>query len=135
VAITQDRLLLIIIYKVGSLSIILQRAEVAASERDLSPKDVTELRTIRDGCQDILTELERTLEKYAGLGSKQAKIRGQFKRAWQRFSFEPEDIQNLRSRVNDNITLLNAFTLRQTKADTTILVRYQKDHEQQAILD
>jgi hypothetical protein len=127
--------LLIIIHRVGSLSIVLQSADVAASDWNLSPKDVTDLRTIRDGSQNILIELKRTLGKYAGLESKQAKIGGKLKRAWQRFSFEPEDINNLRSRVNVNITLLNAFTLRQTKADTTILVRYQKDHEQQAILD
>ena len=37
--------------------------------------------------------------------------------------------------MNDNITLLNAFTLRQTRNDTIKLVRYQEDQEQQAILD
>ena len=57
------------------------------------------------------------------------------KRVWKRLSIEPEDIRNLRSRANDNITLLNAFTLQQTRNDTTKLVRYQEDQEQQAILD
>jgi hypothetical protein len=123
------------IHRVGSLSIVLLSADVAASDWNLSPKDVKDLRTIRDGCQNILLELKRTLEKYAGLESKQAKIGGKLKRAWQRFSFEPEDISNLRSRVNDNIALLNAFTSRQTKADTTKLVRYQEDHEQKAMHD
>jgi len=57
------------------------------------------------------------------------------KRVWKRLSLEPEDIRNLRSRVNDNITLLNAFTVQQTRNDTTKLVRYQEDHKQQAILN
>ena len=48
---------------------------------------------------------------------------------------EPEDVRNLRSRINDNITLLNAFTSRQTRDDTTKLVRYQENHEQKEILD
>jgi Cdc6-like AAA superfamily ATPase len=129
-------------HRVGSLSIILQRAEVAASERDLSPEDETNLQTIRNGCQNILTELEHTLGKYTKLESQQTKIGGRLKRAWQRFSMEPEDIRNLRSRVNDNIALLNAFTLQKTSDNTTKLVRYQEDqeqrtiyHEQRAILD
>jgi Cdc6-like AAA superfamily ATPase len=100
------------------------------------------LLTIRDGCQNILTELKRTLEKYTELGSQQASIGGKVKRAWKRLALEPGDIRNLRSRVTDNINLLNAFTLRQTRDDTTKLVRYQEnqeqratDQEEQAILD
>jgi hypothetical protein len=138
----QHESLLTIIHRVGSLSIILQQAEVAASERDLSPKDEADLQTIRDGCQNILSELEHTLGKYAGLESQQTNIGRKLKRAWKRLSLEPEDIRNLRSRVNDHITLLNAFTSRQTRDDTIKLVRYQEsqeqrtiDHEQKAILD
>ena len=75
------------------------------------------------------------MAKYAELESQPTGIRRKMKRVWKRLSIEPEDICNLRSRVNDNITLLNAFTLRQTRNDTTKLVRYQEDQEQQAILD
>jgi hypothetical protein len=103
-------------------------------ERDLSPKEETDLQTIRDGCQSILSELERTLDKYTELGSQQTSIGRKVKRAWKRLSLEPEDVRNLRSRVTDNIALLNAFTLRQTRDDTTKLVQYQEDQEQQTIL-
>jgi Cdc6-like AAA superfamily ATPase len=48
---------------------------------------------------------------------------------------EPEDIRELRSDINVNITLLNAFTGRLTRENTVKLVRYQEDKEQQAILD
>lgn len=57
------------------------------------------------------------------------------KRIWKRLTVEPEDIRNLRSRVNDNIVLLNAFTLQQIKDDTTKLVVDQKTRGKQAILD
>ncbi|MCJ1284853.1 hypothetical protein MMC26_004190 [Xylographa opegraphella] len=120
---------------VRSLSIVLQDAEVAASGWDLSPQQETDLQTISDGCQSILAELERTLAKYTELESHHTGIRRKIKRVWKRLSIEPEDIRNLRSRVNDNIALLNTFTLQQTRNDTTRLVRYQEDQEQQSILD
>ena len=118
-----------------SLSIVLQDTEIAASERDLSPKDETNLQFIIDGCQQLLFELQRTLEKYAELESPQSGMRGKMKRIWKRLTVEPEDIRNLRSRVNDNIVLLNAFTLQQMKDDTTKLVVDQKLRDKQAILD
>ena len=79
--------------------------------------------------------MKDTLAKYAELESQQTGIRRNVKRVWKRLCIEPEDIRNLRSRINDNITLLNAFTLGQTRNDTTKLLRYQEDQEQQAILD
>ncbi|OCK74144.1 hypothetical protein K432DRAFT_430203, partial [Lepidopterella palustris CBS 459.81] len=120
---------------VRSLSFVLHDAEVAASERDLSPEEETGLQTIRDGCQNILSELESTLNKYTELESQQTGIGPKVKKTWKRLSLEPDDIRNLRSRVNENISLLNAFTLRRAKDDTTKLVRYQEDQEQQAILE
>jgi Cdc6-like AAA superfamily ATPase len=93
------------------------------------------LEIILDGCQNILAELEHTLEKYTELESRQTSIGRKVKRAWKRLSLEPGDIRNLRSRVNDNISLLNAFTLRRTRDDAIKLVRYQEDREQQAIID
>jgi hypothetical protein len=59
----------IFIHRVRSISIVLQDTEVAASERDLSPKEETDLQTISDGCQNILTELKDTLAKYIELDS------------------------------------------------------------------
>jgi Cdc6-like AAA superfamily ATPase len=108
---------------------------VAASERDLSPKEATDLHTIRDGCQNILLKLEDTLGKYAELESRQTSLGGKIKRVWKKLSLEPEAIRNLRSRVNDNITLLNAFTMQRTKDNTTKLVRHQESREQQEIFE
>ncbi|KAI9694151.1 MAG: hypothetical protein M1822_003422 [Bathelium mastoideum] len=109
---------------VGSLSLVLEDAEVAATEQNLSSKEKKELQTICNGCRNILGELDHTLKKY-----------------------KPEDIRNLRSRVNDNISLLNTFILRCTRdntieirdnavriRDNTVeIVRYQESQEQRAI--
>ena len=93
------------------------------------------MKSILEGCQNILSELERTLYKYTELESQQTSIGRRVKRVWKRLSLEPADIRNLRSRVNDNITLLNAFTLGRTRDKTTKLLRYQEDQEEQAILN
>ena len=93
------------------------------------------MKSILEGCQNILSELERTLDKYAELESQQTSIGRRVKRVWKRLSLEPADIRNLRSRVNDNISLLNAFNLGRTRDKTTKLLRYQEDQEEQAILN
>jgi Cdc6-like AAA superfamily ATPase len=48
---------------------------------------------------------------------------------------EPDDIRELRSTINVNITLLAAFAGRITRDNTVKLVRHQEDKEQKAILD
>jgi len=108
---------------------------VAASERELDPEEKADLKSILDGCQNVLSELERTLDKYAELESPQTNICRKARRAWKRLSLEPVEFRDLQSRVNVNISLLSAFTSRRARDDTAKLVRQQKDQEQQAILD
>ena len=57
------------------------------------------------------------------------------KKVWKRLKWEPEDIRELRSRINSNITLLNAFNGRLTRDSVVKLVRHQDDQERQTILD
>jgi len=57
------------------------------------------------------------------------------KRVWKRFRWEPEDIKELRSRINSNVALLNAFNGQLTRDSVVKLVRHQDDQERQAILD
>jgi hypothetical protein len=133
---TQDKSLLIKFNcRVRSLSFILQDVEVAAPEEELGSVEEEHLKSILNGCHNVLSELERTLSKYAELESRQTSISLKLKRTWKRISLEPEEIRILRSRINDNISLLNAFSIRHTRHDTAKLVRYQKAQEHQAILD
>jgi hypothetical protein len=122
-------------YRVRSLSIVLQDAEVTVSEQELNPQEKTNLKDVLNGCQHILSKLEDKIDNYSELGSRQTSIGGKLKRAWKRLSMEPEDIRELRSGINVNITLLTALTGRITRDNTVKLVRYQDDKEQQAILD
>ncbi|OAL04266.1 hypothetical protein IQ06DRAFT_96048 [Phaeosphaeriaceae sp. SRC1lsM3a] len=118
-----------------SLSIVLTDAEVTISEQDLSLQDKANHQDVLDSCQRALRKLEHTIDKYSELGSQQTSIGSKLKRAWKRLSIEPEDIRELRSNINVNITLLTAFTGRLTRDNTVRLVRYQEDKEQRAVLE
>jgi len=133
---TDKRAMLIqIMNRLRSLSIVLNDAEVTMSEQKLNPQEETNFQNVLDGCQRTLRKLEHTADKYIVLGSQQTSIGGKMKRAWKRLSIEPEDIRELRSDINVNINLLTALTGRLTRDNTVRLVRYQEDKEHQAILD
>jgi Cdc6-like AAA superfamily ATPase len=57
------------------------------------------------------------------------------KRVWKRLKWEPEDIKQLRNRINTNIGLLNAFTSRLTQDNVVMLIRNQEDQGRQTILN
>jgi len=57
------------------------------------------------------------------------------RRTWKRLTWEPQDIQELRSRIGSNIALLNAFNGRLTRDNTAKLVRHKDDQERRTILD
>ena len=134
-AIEKRVILIQLINRLRSLSIVLTDAEVTVSEQELNPQEKANFQNVLDGCQHTLRKLEHIIDKYIVLGSQQTSIGGKLKRAWKRLSIEPEDIRELRSDINANVTLLTALTGRLTRDNTVKLVRYQEDKEQQAILD
>jgi hypothetical protein len=93
------------------------------------------LEVIDKGCRNVLDELERILDKYSELGSEYASVGKRIKRGWKRLNWKPEDIDELRSRVITNITLLNAFNGRLTQDNVVKLVRHQEDQGRQTVLD
>ena len=56
--------MLTLIYRVRSLSIVIQDADVVLSECEPTVKQKTELQEIADSCYKILSDLEKTLDKY-----------------------------------------------------------------------
>jgi AAA domain len=93
------------------------------------------LNSILTGCNNILGELQRMLDKFTEVESRQTSVAGKVRRVWKRLSLDQEEIRNLQRRVNDNISILTNFTLRRTKDDTAEILRYQHDQEHQTILD
>lgn len=95
--------------RVRNLSIILQDIDFSLSDYELSDQQQTHLRDISSSCQNILSELEKTVGKYQELEYKGGSLSWQMKRVWKRLKWEPEDIRELRERVTANVTLFNAF--------------------------
>jgi hypothetical protein len=100
--------------RVRSLSIILQDVNIVLLQGDLTDGKAESLRGIAEGCSEVLETLDKTLEKYQELSPnpKRSEPKGlsfNFRRAWKRLKWEPEDIKKLRERIMSNISLLNAF--------------------------
>jgi len=94
-----------------------------------------ELKQIANGCRNVLSELEHTLDEYDELKSGHGSVSKRVKRVWKRLKWEPEDIKQLRSRISSNIALLNAFTSRITRDNVATLVQSQEEQNRQAVLD
>ncbi|KAJ5899947.1 hypothetical protein N7495_004691 [Penicillium taxi] len=101
----------------------------------LSNKQRAELQEIADGCQNFLTEIEKTIESYMELKLNQGVGKNAVKRVWKRLKWELDEIHSLRSRLSSNIILLNAFNGHITQGNITKLVQYQDCRERRAILD
>lgn len=54
---------------------------------------------------------------------------------WKRLTWDPEDINKLRNRINTNVNLLNAFNGKVTRDNVFKLVQHQEDQGRQTILE
>jgi septal ring factor EnvC (AmiA/AmiB activator) len=105
------------------------------SDRELRNEQDAELKQIVNGCKNVFNELEHTLDQYDELSSCRKSASQRVKRLWKRLKWEPEDIKELRSRINTNIGLLNAFTSQIAQENVATLVQSQEDQGRQTILD
>jgi tRNA C32,U32 (ribose-2'-O)-methylase TrmJ len=97
--------------RVKSLSNVLRDIE-DLPRQELNSQQTTEFHDIAEGCHNVLAKLNETLEKYQELDSDPKTFGRKVRRVWKRLEFEPEDITELRSRIVDNTTLLNALQAR-----------------------
>jgi hypothetical protein len=118
--------------RVRNLQIVLEDVDVVLHERELDDQQRKNLCEIAQSCRNVLTQLEETLGKYRELESGQIGTKNKAKRVWKRLAWEPNDIQDFRSRITSNITLLNSFTERCIRDSVDKLARrqdYQEHHE------
>ncbi|TVY33521.1 Ankyrin [Lachnellula occidentalis] len=121
--------------EVRNLSIILVDADVACAQEALDDKQKMKLDDIDKSCRDVLDELQQLLDKNKEILSGSRGIGKRAVRVWKRIQWDPELINNLRSRITSNIVLLNAFNGQFTRANVVKLVQHQDDQERQAVLD
>jgi len=84
-----------------SLHAVLKEAEETLFQPPLQPQRQTRLKTISDGCNTVLTGLEKLVARYESLGT-------QSKRTWERMRWGSEDIVEIRARLISNVTMLTA---------------------------
>jgi chaperonin cofactor prefoldin len=95
--------------RVRSLSIVLEDADVAASDLELTSTQRERLDEILRGCNDVLEEIKKIQDGASELGSTGGSLNVRAKRQWKRLTWKPEDIAELRDRLTSNVTLLDTF--------------------------
>lgn len=103
-----------IIFRVTSLSSILDKVTIVLPQRDLDDKQKKQLCSIIKGCNQVLYELREILEKYQELDSDfksgdSKSLRAKIQRGWKRLIWKPEDVAELRSRISSNISMFHIF--------------------------
>ena len=88
---------------------VVKEVEELVAEQDLTSGQNKSLSIHRQGCEDVLNDLESLLLKYESLGTKS-------QRTFDRMGFGMQDINSLRLRLISNVSLLEAFNNRYTKS-------------------
>lgn len=95
--------------RIRSLSIVLQDAEVISYEQSLREGQQAEIHHIMDGCHNVLTALEKSLDENVEVASSGGCFNHRVGRMWKRLKWEPDDIRELQGRIASNVALLHAF--------------------------
>lgn len=95
--------------RVRSLSIVLQDADIVLPEKELTSQQKTELDGIVQGCNNLLEELQITLDRYQELDPGAKGPSGRSRKMWNRLTWDQKDIDGFRGRISSNIILLNTF--------------------------
>jgi predicted nuclease with TOPRIM domain len=77
--------------------------------RELNTEHRSRLKEVEQACTEVLQDLEEVAEKYSELEKTSKKFDDRVRRVWKRLKWEPEDVNQLRSRLTSSITLLNAL--------------------------
>ena len=111
-AVVQNRLLINFFSRIKGLSNVLrdlEDLEDVLSVQELSSEQKESLEDAKQGCTEVLLDLNKVAEKYSELDKASKKFDDRIRRVWKRLKWEPQDVQQLRSRLTSNITLLNTI--------------------------
>ena len=88
--------------EVGSLHNVIKETEEMLYQQDLTPEQKSKLAQSRQGCEEVLKDLDQLLNKYESMGTSA-------RRAFDRMGFGMEDMTGIRVRLISNVTILDAF--------------------------
>lgn len=92
-------------------------------QRNSPDQQKTDFSEITQGCQDIVKELEETLDQYQELGPNTKGSAGRLKRAWKRLKWDQTNIDRLRNRITSNVLLFNTRLTCISKSVTLFLTQ------------
>lgn len=99
--------------RVKSLSNVLRDLTDVFPERSLTDEQTASLEDIFQGCNKVLQDLDACLDNYQELSDKashaHAPLGTKSRRSWKRLKFEPDDVKDLRSRLQSHVGMLHAF--------------------------
>lgn len=105
-------------------------AKIDLCNTALSSEQETELQEIAASCSNVLTAIEKIIERYSVINDPHS-----FKKIWKRLKWEPDDVRDLRNRLCSNIGLLNAINGRITRDSVLELLDYKSNEQHQKCLD
>ena len=88
--------------EVGALHNVMKETEELFSQQDLTPQQENRLLACQQGCEKVLSDLDGLLVQYERLGTKS-------RRTFDRLGFGTHDMNDIRSRLNLNVSMLDAF--------------------------
>ena len=88
--------------EVLSLHAVLKEADETIFKSPLPPQSQARLKTIYEGCQSVLSDLQALVNRYENLGT-------QSKWTWDRMKWGTENVAEIRSRLVSNTTFLTAY--------------------------
>lgn len=99
--------------EVASLQLVLKDMQEAVDTDEPNQIKSNDLAILLKGCNDILQELQRLLEKRDSLGT-------QSRRTWDRMRWIEPQIKDIRQRLQSSLGLLNAFHISITRCVKSI---------------
>ncbi|KAF7546323.1 hypothetical protein G7046_g9333 [Stylonectria norvegica] len=131
---------------VRGLSFVLLDADVSSAQ--LSETQSRHLLTVVSTCGALLREVEAVIAKYTDVNTpkKGAPAKEKARRFWKRLKWEPDDVRDLRSRINAQVSILNSLSnqihhqvlnenVQKISGNVVSLARHQKDLEREALLN
>ena len=88
--------------EVGALHNVMKETEELLSQQELIDEQRIKLISCRQGCEEVLRDLDRLLTNYESLGRKS-------QRTFDRMGFGMQDMIGIRLRLISNVSMLDAF--------------------------
>ena len=88
--------------EVGALHNVIKETEELLAQQGLTAEQKVKLTTCRQGCEDVLKDLDGLLVKYESLGTN-------LRRTFDRMGFGTYDMNGIRLRLISNVSMLDAF--------------------------